>query len=140
MRASNCYCRTMMEQKEELNQEKVFAAIQRVETEVNRVVVGQDWLIRRLLIGLFSEIPYSFKRDGEEKTGYGHVLLEGVPGLAKTLTVMTLASTLSAKISAHSVYSRPAAGGHHRHADLRPGGQFLPHRKGADLCQFDSCG
>jgi MoxR-like ATPase len=87
----------MMEQRAELNQEKVFAAIQRVEAEVNRVVVGQDWLIRRLLIGLFSEIPYSFKRDGEEKTGYGHVLLEGVPGLAKTLTVMTLASTLSAR-------------------------------------------
>jgi MoxR-like ATPase len=86
-----------MDQKEPINQEKVFAAIQRVETEVNRVVVGQDWLIRRLLIGLFSEIPYSFRRDGEDKTGYGHVLLEGVPGLAKTLTVMTLASTLSAK-------------------------------------------
>ena len=86
-----------MDQKDQINQEKVFAAIQRVETEVNRVVVGQDWLIRRLLIGLFSEIPYSFRRDGEDKTGYGHVLLEGVPGLAKTLTVMTLASTLSAK-------------------------------------------
>src|SRR5499433_4347085 len=86
-----------MDQNDQINQEKVFAAIQRVETEVNRVVVGQDWLIRRLLIGLFSEIPYSFRRDGEDKTGYGHVLLEGVPGLAKSLTVMTLASTLSAK-------------------------------------------
>jgi MoxR-like ATPase len=86
-----------MDQTEPVNQEKVFAAIQRVEQEVNRVIVGQDWLIRRLLIGLFSEIPYSFRRDGEEKTGYGHVLLEGVPGLAKTLTVMTLSSTLSAK-------------------------------------------
>ncbi len=79
------------------NREAVFQAIQQVETEVNRVIVGQDWLVRRLLIGLFSEIPYSFRRDGEEKTGYGHVLLEGVPGLAKTLTVMTLASTLSAR-------------------------------------------
>jgi MoxR-like ATPase len=80
-----------------VDQEAVFEAIQRVEKEVNRVIVGQDWLIRRLLIGLFSEIPYSFRRGGEEKTGYGHVLLEGVPGLAKTLTVMTLASTLNAK-------------------------------------------
>jgi MoxR-like ATPase len=86
-----------MDQREPIKQEKVFEAIQRVEQEVNRVIVGQDWLIRRLLIGLFSEIPYSFRRDGEEKTGYGHVLLEGVPGLAKTLTVMTLSSTLSAK-------------------------------------------
>ena len=46
-----------MDQKEQINQEKVFAAIQRVETEVNRVVVGQDWLIRRLLIGLFLRFP-----------------------------------------------------------------------------------
>jgi MoxR-like ATPase len=86
-----------MDQREPIEQEKVFEAIQRVEQEVNRVIVGQEWLIRRLLIGLFSEIPYSFRRDGEEKSGYGHVLLEGVPGLAKTLTVMTLSSTLSAK-------------------------------------------
>ena len=86
-----------MDQREPIEQEKVFEAIQRVEQEVNRVIVGQDWLIRRLLIGLFSEIPYSFRRDGEERTGYGHVLLEGVPGLSKTLTVMTLSSTLSAK-------------------------------------------
>jgi MoxR-like ATPase len=87
----------VMDQREPIEQEKVFEAIQRVEQEVNRVIVGQEWLIRRLLIGLFSEIPYSFRRDGEEKSGYGHVLLEGVPGLAKTLTVMTLSSTLSAK-------------------------------------------
>jgi MoxR-like ATPase len=45
---------------------------------------------------LFSQIPYSFKRGDEERMGYGHVLLEGVPGLAKTLTVMTLANVLSA--------------------------------------------
>lgn len=86
-----------MNETQGIDQEAVFEAIGRVEKEVNRVVVGQDWLIRRLLIGLFSEIPYSFRRDGEDKSGYGHVLLEGVPGLAKTLTVMTLASTLRAK-------------------------------------------
>jgi MoxR-like ATPase len=80
-----------------LSQEYVFRAIQAVAEEINKVVVGQEWLIQRLLIGLFSEIPYSFKRDGEEKTGYGHVLVEGVPGLAKTLTVMSLANTISAK-------------------------------------------
>ncbi len=47
--------------------------------EMSKVVVGQDRLVNRLLIGLF--------------TG-GHVLLEGVPGLAKTLTVNTLAKIL----------------------------------------------
>ena len=86
-----------MEDTDKLTQEKVFLAIQKVAQEINKVIVGQEWLIQRLLIGLFSEIPYSFKRDEEEKSGYGHVLLEGVPGLAKTLTVMTLANTISAK-------------------------------------------
>ena len=82
---------------EKLSQGEVLSAINRVAWEINRVIVGQEWLIQRLLIGLFSEIPYTFKRGEEEKMGYAHVLLEGVPGLAKTLTVMTLANTISAK-------------------------------------------
>jgi MoxR-like ATPase len=49
--------------------------------EVHRRVVGQEYMIERLLIGLL--------------TG-GHVLFEGVPGLAKTLTVRTLAETIDA--------------------------------------------
>src|SRR5450432_4139515 len=47
--------------------------------QVARRVVGQEYMVERLLIGLL--------------TG-GHVLLEGVPGLAKTLTVKTLAETI----------------------------------------------
>jgi MoxR-like ATPase len=53
--------------------------IKKVFDEVGKVVVGQDYMINRLLIGLFTQ---------------GHVLLEGVPGLAKTLTVNTLARVL----------------------------------------------
>lgn len=53
--------------------------IQQIFEEMGKVVVGQEKLINRLLIGLF--------------TG-GHILLEGVPGLAKTLTVNTLAKVL----------------------------------------------
>lgn len=53
--------------------------IKQVFNEVGKVVVGQDYMINRLLIGLFTQ---------------GHVLLEGVPGLAKTLTVNTLARVL----------------------------------------------
>ena len=86
-----------MDARENISRERVFEAIQAVAQEIDKVIVGQEWLIQRLLIGLFSEIPYSFKRDEEEKSGYGHVLLEGVPGLAKTLTVMTLANTISAR-------------------------------------------
>lgn len=53
----------------------------RIVSEVQRRVVGQEYMIERLLIGLI--------------TG-GHVLFEGVPGLAKTLTVRTLAETIDA--------------------------------------------
>ncbi len=55
------------------------ALVQGVVRQVARRVVGQEYMVERLLIGLL--------------TG-GHVLLEGVPGLAKTLTVKTLASTI----------------------------------------------
>ena len=50
--------------------------------EIRKVIVGQDAMVERILVGLL--------------TG-GHVLLEGVPGLAKTLTVNTLCQTISAK-------------------------------------------
>jgi len=49
--------------------------------EVGKVIVGQKYLIERLLIGILSN---------------GHVLLEGVPGLAKTMSVMTLAKAMQA--------------------------------------------
>lgn len=53
--------------------------IKNVFEEVQKVVIGQEYLVNRLLIGLF--------------TG-GHILLEGVPGLAKTKTINTLAQVL----------------------------------------------
>lgn len=54
--------------------------VTRIETEMHKVVIGQRKMINRLLIGLFTN---------------GHVLLEGVPGLAKTLTVSTMAKALN---------------------------------------------
>ena len=49
--------------------------------ELGRVIVGQRAMLERLLIGLLAD---------------GHVLLEGVPGVAKTLTATTLAQAISA--------------------------------------------
>ena len=54
--------------------------IKKVTEEVSKVVVGQSYMVNRLLIGLFTQ---------------GHILLEGVPGLAKTLTVNTLAGCVA---------------------------------------------
>jgi len=55
------------------------AKIKEVYSEVAKVVVGQEYMVNRLLVGLFTN---------------GHILLEGVPGLAKTLTISTVARVL----------------------------------------------
>ncbi|MGB9601726.1 MAG: AAA family ATPase [Verrucomicrobiia bacterium] len=70
----------------EINNEvaRVGAFIKPLFNEVGKVIVGQTYLIERLVIGLLAN---------------GHILLEGVPGLAKTLSVKTLASCISAKFS-----------------------------------------
>jgi len=61
------------------NVERETLVLKQVETEIRKVIVGQDYLIDRLLVGLLTR---------------GHLLIEGVPGLAKTLAVKTLARTL----------------------------------------------
>ena len=58
--------------------------VDKIETEVGRAIIGQHYMISRLLIGLLSN---------------GHVLLEGVPGLAKTLAIKTLSQAVHAKFS-----------------------------------------
>jgi MoxR-like ATPase len=67
-----------------------------LEAEIGKVIVGQRVLIRRLLTGLFAAIPFS-TADMGARFGCGHILLEGVPGVAKTLTVTTLARAIAAK-------------------------------------------
>ncbi|MFP4018690.1 MAG: AAA family ATPase [Bacteroidales bacterium] len=55
-----------------------------IQMEMNKVIVGQKHLLESLLVGLLSD---------------GHILLEGVPGLAKTLAINTLASVINAKFN-----------------------------------------
>jgi MoxR-like ATPase len=70
----------------ELNEkiERESAFIERINQEIRKVIIGQKHLIDGLLIGMLSD---------------GHILLEGVPGLAKTLAINTLAHTVSADFS-----------------------------------------
>jgi len=77
--------------------EQAWEIIEKIEEQVHRVVIGQDELVRKILIGLFGRIPYSFRHGEGEKAGSGHILLEGVPGLAKTLLVSAIANTIHAK-------------------------------------------
>lgn len=58
--------------------------LQKLKSETSRVIIGQEYMIDRLLIGLLSN---------------GHILLEGVPGLAKTLAIKSLANALGGKFS-----------------------------------------
>jgi MoxR-like ATPase len=76
----------MSESLDELNASvrRAAAWVTRLREVVGKVVVGQQYLIERLLVGLLAN---------------GHVLLEGVPGLAKTLAVRTLASAIHATFS-----------------------------------------
>lgn len=62
---------------EKIQEESAF--VSRLQSEVGQVIVGQHYMVERLLIGLLAD---------------GHVLMEGVPGLAKTLTVSTLATAI----------------------------------------------
>lgn len=67
---------------ERIQQESSF--VDMINMEMNKVIVGQKHLVEGLLIGMLSN---------------GHILLEGVPGLAKTLAINTLAKTIDAKFS-----------------------------------------
>ena len=67
---------------ERIQQESGF--IDMVNMEMNKVIVGQKQMTERLLIGLLSS---------------GHILLEGVPGLAKTLAIKSMANIIDAKFS-----------------------------------------
>lgn len=67
---------------EKIHQASAFVDL--LTMELGKVIVGQRYMVERLLIGLLAQ---------------GHVLLEGVPGLAKTLSIKSLSSAINAKFS-----------------------------------------
>src|SRR5437773_6274723 len=75
---------------------QAFGIVTALEQEIGKVIVGQHELIRRLLTGLFAAIPFATSK-GRARSGCGHILLEGVPGVAKTLTATTLAQAIAAR-------------------------------------------
>ena len=79
-----------------LNAQAAGEIVASLEHEIGKVIVGQHTLIRRMLTGLFAAIPFAVSQ-GRARAGCGHLLLEGVPGVAKTLTATTIAKAISAK-------------------------------------------
>ena len=84
--------------------ERVAASRTQILGELRKVIVGQDEVVDELLMALFCG---------------GHCLLVGVPGLAKTLLVKTLARDPAPQLQAHPVHARSDAGRHHRHRGPR---------------------
>ena len=64
--------------------QRASAFVPALTNELGKIIVGQKYLVERLIIGLLAN---------------GHVLLEGVPGLAKTLSVKALAASLNVRFS-----------------------------------------
>ncbi|MFH1892861.1 MAG: MoxR family ATPase [Candidatus Zixiibacteriota bacterium] len=62
--------------------EEESSFVEKLTAEIKKVIVGQDYLVERLLVGILAD---------------GHVLLEGVPGLAKTLSIKTLSDAIQTK-------------------------------------------
>src|ERR1017187_8023019 len=67
---------------EKIQRESAFVDL--LQMEMGKVIIGQKYMIERLLIGMLSN---------------GHILLEGVPGLAKTLAIKSLAMAVHAKFN-----------------------------------------
>jgi MoxR-like ATPase len=77
--------------------------------EINKVMVGQETMVERVLIGLLAD---------------GHILLEGVPGLAKTLLIKTMSEAIQAEFSRSD-----------RDSDLQPAQRRILHSPGSALFQ-----
>ncbi len=72
--------KTIRELHEKIQKESVF--IQDLKNEIHKIIIGQDYIIDRILIGLLAN---------------GHILIEGVPGLAKTLMIKTISKCVQTK-------------------------------------------
>jgi len=82
MNLSSIPARSVRERNAELERQSMF--LYDLRTEINKVMVGQELLVNRMLIALLAD---------------GHILLEGVPGLAKTLLIKTVAQAIQADFS-----------------------------------------
>ncbi len=97
------------------------SALERVMFEVKRVIVGQDRMVERMVASLLAQ---------------GHCLLEGVPGVAKTLAVETLARTVSGTFSRLQFTPDLVPVGHRRHPHLPSRCGIVRHRARADHGQL----
>ncbi len=83
-----------------MTKDEALQLLQGIEQQINSIIIGQQKLLRSLLLGLFTEIHYSLSKEGSPNGvpgGCAHILLEGVPGVAKTLAVVAISSLVHAR-------------------------------------------
>ena len=97
---------------------RVARPMERLLYEVKKVIVGQDDLLEKMVVALLAR---------------GHLLVEGVPGLAKTMTIKTLAAGRRRHVPAHPVHARPGARRPRGHPRLQPEDRRVQHLAGARL-------
>ncbi len=86
--------------------------MERVLYEVKKIIVGQDHLLERLIVALLAR---------------GHILVEGVPGLAKTMAIKTLAESIGGEFKRIQFTPDLVPGRPHRHAHLQPENGRIQH-------------
>ena len=91
-----------------LNLDQFQAATEKILAGIRKVIIGQDDAIRYSLVVVLCN---------------QHALIEGVPGLGKTLLARTLAACLGWRVQTHPVHARSDACRHHRHPHLQPRAQ-----------------
>ena len=106
---------------EQVEKEKLI--LNRIRDEIGKVIVGQSGLVERLLIALLCN---------------NHVLIEGVPGLAKTLTVTTLAQTIQASFQRIQFTPDLLPGDLIGTLIYNPEDRRFHYPQGTDLCQYHS--
>ena len=89
--------------------EKESLVLRQIMAAIEKVIVGQRQVMERMLIGLLCD---------------GHLLLEGLPGLAKTTAVKTLAATIN-NLSENPVYTGPSSSRHSWDPGVPAGQRFL---------------
>ena len=101
---------------EELTEQRAWEVIHGIEAQVRQVVIGQDDLIRKLLIGLFGRIAYSFKKAEGEMSRLRPPPARGSARARQDAAGLGDRQHVSRQVSAHPVHAGHAAGRHRRDA------------------------
>ena len=112
------YCGTLNQMNDFPQRAVASPQIEKVVAQVGGIILGKERQIRLAIACLLAR---------------GHLLIEDIPGVGKTMLAHALATSLGLAFPAHPVHQRPAARRHHRRLHLQPGHRRLPVPRRSDL-------